>query len=447
MANYFIQWKGSVQGPFQESTVRQMIASNQVSRMHLISTDRIQWIPLAKSPLYTEISNTFVPKQPPQLSRKPKLALKTQPSELVSQPQQRRPWSKRMVPDSIINKPEPISVNLASLDENEYEDVSVNNETADQNSTVQPYTVNFNLANLVNRVFSSHTKAEIDDILLGNKDGVGAIKERIECPQTWFYSRVFLWLVLLTAVMLVMSYNPKVIPGIILLGTFSIPVVCVTFFLEMNISRNVSVLKVMSVFIFGGVFSLLFTHLIGPYFAGLETLFQASIAGITEEPAKLFILLFFVGNNRKYPYILNGVLLGATVGAGFAAFESAGYAFDFLLKQAFSDRPELSFPVMVDVIFIRGYSAPFMHIVWTGLVGGALWTVRGLGRFDNVLLFKQRVVATFLLSVFLHMLWNSGFMPVKVLGVIAWIGIFHYLRLGLQQLADEQVGLLRKGDE
>lgn len=450
MATYYIQWKGSVQGPFQESAVKQMIEANQVSRMHLISTDRIQWTPLAQSPLYAEISKAFAPKQPPQLSRKPKLALKKQSSEQDSDNQHRRPWSKRMVPDSIISSPDPLPLNFTVLDGGEPQSESERNDTIDRSAYDQPYTVEFNVLDFVKRIFKVHTKEEIDDILLVNKDGVAGVKGRIECPKTWLYSRVFLWLFLLTAVMLfltVRSDNVKIIPGLILLGTFSIPVVFVTFFLEMNISRNISVLKVMSVFVFGGVFSLVFTHLISPYFVGLESILQASIAGITEEPAKLIILLFFVGNNRKYPYILNGVLLGATVGAGFAAFESAGYAFEGYLTMLHSDTPEWSFVYMLDNIFQRGYLAPFCHIVWTGLIGGALWTVRGLGRFDNALLFKQRVVATFLISVFLHMLWNSEIMPVKVLGAIAWIGIFHYLKLGLQQLADEQVGLLKKGDE
>jgi RsiW-degrading membrane proteinase PrsW (M82 family) len=449
MASYFIQWKGVVQGPYQDSTVKQLIASNQVSKMHLISSDRLTWIPLSKSVLYAEVSNALIPKKAPEVSSKPKLALKTQDSVPGNQSQQRRPWSRRMVPDSIISSPEPLPLNFAVLDGGEPENESERNDTTERSSYEQPYTVEFNVLDFVRRIFKVHTKEEIDDILLVNKDGVVGVKGRIECPKTWLYSRVFLWLSLLSIVMLFMAGNPMIIPGIILLGTFSMPVVCITFFLETNISRNISVLKVMGLFVFGGVFSLLFTHLISPYFVGLESILQASIAGITEEPAKLLILLFFVGNNRKYPYILNGVLLGATVGAGFAAFESAGYAFVTFLSKAFSDKTEWIDLVlsMLDNIFLRGYLAPFMHIVWTALIGGALWTVRGLGRFEFEMLFKQRVVATFLLSVFLHMLWNSGFMPVKVLGVIAWIGIFHYLKLGLQQVADEQVNLLKKGDE
>jgi len=446
MASYFIQWKGVVQGPYQESAVKQMISSNQVSRMHLISVDRLTWIPLAKSALYAEVSGSLTPKPPPQeAAHKTKLALKQQPAVQTTQPQ-RRAWIKRMVPESIMKTPEPISVNVSSLN-GDAEQIGTECNGVNYRPQSQAYTVNFNIVNLVSRVFAFHTKAELDDMLTENKDGVSTIKEQIECPKTWFYSRVFLWLFLLTAVMLFLSANIKIFPGLILLGTFCMPIVCVTFFFELNICRNVSVLKVISVFIIGGVFSLLFTHLIYPHLAGLEAILQEASAGIVEEPAKLFILLFFIGNTKRYPYILNGVLLGATVGAGFAAFESAGYAFESFMVMLHSEKPEWSFIYMLENIFQRGYLAPFCHIVWTGLIGGALWTVRGFGRFNFSLLLKQRMIVTFLLSVFLHMLWNTEYRSVKLLGAIAWIGIFHYIRLGLQQLADEQVGLLRQGDE
>ena len=48
-------------------------------------------------------------------------------------------------------------------------------------------------------------------------------------------------------------------------------------------------------------------------------------AGIVEEVAKLLTVVVIMRNVR-YKYILNGILFGATVGAGFAAFETAGYA-------------------------------------------------------------------------------------------------------------------------
>ena len=50
------------------------------------------------------------------------------------------------------------------------------------------------------------------------------------------------------------------------------------------------------------------------------------LKGVLEETGKALALLVVVGSLR-YRWQLNGLLFGAAVGAGFAGFESAGYAF------------------------------------------------------------------------------------------------------------------------
>src|SRR5262249_60599294 len=45
-----------------------------------------------------------------------------------------------------------------------------------------------------------------------------------------------------------------------------------------------------------------------------------------EDLAKLIALVLIV-RGRRYKYILNGMLFGAAIGAGFACFETAGYAY------------------------------------------------------------------------------------------------------------------------
>jgi RsiW-degrading membrane proteinase PrsW (M82 family) len=77
-----------------------------------------------------------------------------------------------------------------------------------------------------------------------------------------------------------------------------------------------------------------------------------------------------VVNKRRYRWILNGLLFGATIGTGFAVFESAGYAFLFGLQSGQS--------AMLHVITVRGgLSILGGHGLWTALVGAALWRVRG----------------------------------------------------------------------
>ena len=69
------------------------------------------------------------------------------------------------------------------------------------------------------------------------------------------------------------------------------------------------------------------------------------------------------------------MLFGAAIGAGFACFESAGYAFHYLLtapESLFSDQ-RFNVPAATEVIVVRGLLAPFGHVVWTALAAGALW--------------------------------------------------------------------------
>ena len=45
-----------------------------------------------------------------------------------------------------------------------------------------------------------------------------------------------------------------------------------------------------------------------------------------EEPAKLAAVIL-LARGIKFPWVVNGLVLGAAVGAGFAIFETAGYLY------------------------------------------------------------------------------------------------------------------------
>src|SRR5208283_4009246 len=83
----------------------------------------------------------------------------------------------------------------------------------------------------------------------------------------------------------------------------------------------------------GGAISLFVTHVVGDI-ATLGWLGHAG-AGIEEEIAKLLAVVIVV-NNRRYKYILNGLVFGAAVGCGFAALETAGYSlYNGFLRDSF----------------------------------------------------------------------------------------------------------------
>ncbi|WP_409467202.1 PrsW family glutamic-type intramembrane protease [Streptomyces sp. HC307] len=85
-----------------------------------------------------------------------------------------------------------------------------------------------------------------------------------------------------------------------------------------------------------------------------------------EEAAKLIVpvLLLLVLRDRRPG---DGLLIGVASGAGFAVFETMGYAFVELINS----NGDLS--AVDDLLVWRGLLSPPAHMAWTGLTAAALW--------------------------------------------------------------------------
>ena len=187
----------------------------------------------------------------------------------------------------------------------------------------------------------------------------------------------------------------------------------------------------------GGAFSLLATLIIYSNAAFLVSTFGASAAGIIEEIGKLAALLFVVRKvkDNRYQYRLNALLLGAAVGTGFAAFESAGYAFRVGLQ--------IGPNAMLDNILLRGILAPFMHIAWTSIAASAYWIARPYHNTTMETLLSPRFLKLFAVPVALHFLWNYNlpfqmnlFIKCGILGFVAWVVILSLVQSGLREMAE-----------
>ena len=156
--------------------------------------------------------------------------------------------------------------------------------------------------------------------------------------------------------------NGNCVPGIMFLGAFAVPLATLVLFFEMNTPRNVSLHMVGTLFLLGAVVSLAVALL-----GYSMPIFQLSDmeAGVVEEVAKLLTVIV-VMRSVRYKYILNGILFGATVGAGFAAFETAGYALNHgLLPGLFqglvkfdgdmNKAMQMGTEVMLGVLRLRGF--------------------------------------------------------------------------------------------
>lgn len=190
-------------------------------------------------------------------------------------------------------------------------------------------------------------------------------------------------------------------------------------------------------FFIGGVGSLRMTIFLFEFVSlGYEmTFFSAIIIGIVEEVGKLIIVAFFI-KSMKPKYILNGLLIGAAIGAGFATFESAGYALRFALNGG-------GLQGMLDVIYLRGILAAGGHIVWAAISGAAICLVTKNKSFEFSDLSSQEFLKLFAVPAILHSIWDMPiyllseiyFIPIA-LTIIAWVFILVLVNSGLKQISE-----------
>ncbi len=302
----------------------------------------------------------------------------------------------------------------------------------------------FSLSDMFSQVFRKRSPEEVEDYLItGTLKTTPAITEvQTGWPHPWLFARV-LGALVLAYILLEIAWgqfqNPNLIPGLMLLGNFAVPLAMVVLFFEMNTPRNVSLSRLASLFLSGSVISLFIT-LIG-YGAAGQTLswMGASEAGVIEELGKLAAVIVIMRGAQRYKYILNGLLVGATVGAGFAAFESAGYAFSAIFQTH-------NVNVMLHEILLRAVDAPFGHIAWTAIAAGALWRAKGEAPFRLGVLKDGTFLKTLMIPIVLHAFWDFGYVPHWLVQVIVYpidyFVIFGLVQQGLHQVRDDQKRML-----
>ena len=228
--------------------------------------------------------------------------------------------------------------------------------------------------------------------------------------------------------------NDNAIPGLIIVGSFAAPLSLLVFFWEMNAPRNISIYETSKMFFIGGTASLVFTLLLYSVIPFYDTSYSGAIfIGVIEEIGKLAVVIYFIKKiNPKF--ILNGLLIGATIGAGFSAFESAGYVFRYGLSYGENE--------MLSIIFLRAWISLGTHVVWTAIAGGALVYVMAGERFKSDHLLDAKFLKLFAVAILLHAIWDMPlyalqhfyFLYIVLIGS-AWIFIYSLMNAGLQQIA------------
>lgn len=246
-------------------------------------------------------------------------------------------------------------------------------------------------------------------------------------PSPWAFSRMLLiCIVAFIAVFWGVSEydNRNLDPVFLFVGTFSVPFCVIVFFYEMNIKQDFPFFEVVKAFFFGGIISLL----ISLYLFAKSGADAPYWAGCIEEPGKLIAAIIIAQAAFRKGNILHGMLIGCAVGAGFAAFETAGYVYRYMgiyadianinnliahdVLKTPTDAVEYIISIQrenqvalisdmsdansvheffrvsnsrsvvdflkglvdfQDVMLQRAVYTPFCHVIWTAITAGAFW--------------------------------------------------------------------------
>lgn len=313
--------------------------------------------------------------------------------------------------------------------------------------------VKLHMSYLIDSVSRSHTREEAEDIFICGTARTTPPENAISVawPHPWLYSRILgIFLIATAGLLFTARYfqNPNLLPGLMFIGSTMVPFAVLFFFFEVNAPRNISFYEVLLIFLVGGIASLVVTLGIGPIITGIlndgkdaVNFFECMGISINEEIGKAVPVAYFLRGVKK-KYILNGLLVGAAVGAGFAAFESAGYALKVLAGQAaWNDMMD----AVQNVIVTRGLLAPGGHVIWAAITGAALAMVKGARDVSADMLVHPSFLKFLAIPILMHGLWDYAcfnshstsvvYASCAATALISWAVALVFLNAGLRQIS------------
>jgi protease PrsW len=219
-----------------------------------------------------------------------------------------------------------------------------------------------------------------------------------------FVGGLLLWVV--SVAVTFWTGNPNLIPVVVLLGSFLVPVTFVVFAFERYADQVLTTQRILVAFVYGGVLGVLGASILEAEFLKQPSGLTYLGVGLIEEAVKLAALWVVAWRLPRYT-MRDGIVLGATVGLGFAALESAGYAFTALFTMQ-----GLSLQGLVETQVLRGVLTPVGHGLWTAILGGVLFRAAApAGR----LRLSGGLVGWYVVVSLLHGLWDAS------RGIAVWL--------------------------
>lgn len=264
-------------------------------------------------------------------------------------------------------------------------------------------------------------------------------------PRPWLYMRT----VVLFSLMFALLYacwrlegrgdGSTLLPGMVIVGTLAVPMTLLIFFWEINKWRKPTLLEVLRQFLIGSCAAVAITfglqyaldyvpdyrvvwnsrgNYITPRLLLNIGLVPMVLNAVIEEVAKTVVIFVFLLANGRQCRILQGMLTGTAVGAGFAVFESAGYAFTDVNH-------------LLEIITVRSLLSPACHITWGALVGGCTAMIARKRGLRLSVLFRPAFTMALLLVCLLHFTWNFLLANSATLNATVQLSVFSWFLLML----------------
>jgi RsiW-degrading membrane proteinase PrsW (M82 family) len=204
----------------------------------------------------------------------------------------------------------------------------------------------------------------------------------------------------LSLLILLFTGNPNLFPTVVLIGNFLVPIAYVAFFYERRHLSQLTLPSTAYTFFYGGLLGVLASSVLEPIFIRQVNPVSLVLVGFIEEGVKILGVMI-IARQRRHDSEMDGLILGAAAGMGFAALESMGYAFTaFVASQG-------SLSATVSITLLRGVLAPIGHGTWTAILASVLFRESRGGRFH----INGKVIGAYLVVSLLHSMWD-GLPPV-----------------------------------
>jgi RsiW-degrading membrane proteinase PrsW (M82 family) len=212
----------------------------------------------------------------------------------------------------------------------------------------------------------------------------------------WRLLVVGLALYVIGVLLLMLTGNPNLFPTVAMLGNFVVPAAYVSFFYERRHLSVITMSTTLLSFLYGGLLGVFAASILEPLLIHGMSVPNAFLVGVIEEFVKI-LGVCIIARRRRHDSELDGLILGAAAGMGFAALESMGYAFTAFLKSGGS------LSASVAITLLRGLFSPVGHGTWTALLVSVMFREGTAQRFR----INGKVLLAYLTVVILHGLWDG----------------------------------------